>query len=116
MDTYTMAVYSQLRGPIAIEASLTKHDLFDKLIMYLNKYAPDAVDEFVRQLDLQLHSYDFRNAIVVELTNKNNALLYKENSDGTFYLKFNETLPGICLEFLFRDRDGNEFTVFAKKD
>lgn len=116
MDTYTLAVYSQLRGPIAIESSLTKHDLFDKLITYISKYASEAVNEFVRLLELQRHSYDFKNAIVVELTSKPDTLLFKENSNGTFYLKFNETLPGICLKFLFRDRDGYEFTIFAKKD
>lgn len=46
MDTYTLAVYSALYGPIAIENRLSKKDMIETMRNCIKKYTPDAVDAF----------------------------------------------------------------------
>ena len=44
MTTYSLAVYSALYGPIAIENRLSKKDMIKTMRNCIKKYTPDAVD------------------------------------------------------------------------
>lgn len=116
MDTYTLAVYSSGHGPIAIENKLTKREMFQKLLFYVNKYYPEAVTNLAKLLDLKEGNYDRDNAIVVELQNLKK-ILHEDTSEALTYLKYQDDDPYIVLEFLYKDhKKYDEFVVFAKKE
>ena len=127
MDTYTLAVYSSGFGPIAIENNLTKREMFQKLLFYMNKHhqklsehtykrCSDAVTNLAKLLDLKDGDYDRDNAIVVELQNLKKTL-HEDTPEALTYIKYEDHNPDICLEFLFRDhKNHEEFVVFAKKE
>ena len=48
MTTYNLAVYSALYGPIAIEKVDSKEDLLKKMVDYINKYWPNAIEPFIK--------------------------------------------------------------------
>ena len=51
MTTYNLAVYSALYGPIAIEKVDSKEDLLKKMVDYINKYWPNAIEPFIKTLN-----------------------------------------------------------------
>lgn len=51
MTTYNLAVYSALYGPITIEKADSKEDLLKKMVDYIKKYWPNAIEPFIKILN-----------------------------------------------------------------
>ena len=118
MTTYNLAVYSALYGPIAIEKVDSKEDLLKKMVDYINKYWPNAIEPFIKTLNpnIQYPVVD-ADSIVKGLIDVDFIRVDNHPQEPLVFFKFNKNSPDANLEFLYRNREtGEEFVIFAKKD
>lgn len=101
MTTYNLAVYSALYGPIAIEKVDSKEDLLKKMVDYINKYWPNAIEPFIKTLNPNIQY----------------PVVDNHPQEPLVFFKFNKNSSEANLEFLYRNREnGEEFVIFAKAD
>lgn len=118
MTTYNLAVYSALYGPIAIEKVDSKEDLLKKMVDYIKKYWPNAIEPFIKTLNpnVQYPVVDV-DSIVDGLIDVDFIRVDNHPQEPLVFFKFNKNSPEANLEFLYRNREtGEEFVIFAKAD
>lgn len=118
MDTYNLAVYSALYGPIAIEKVDSKEDLLKKMVDYIKEYWPNAIEPFTKLLRANvLKTIVDADSIVEGLIDIDFVRVDNHPQEPLVFFDFNKNTSNANLEFLYRDREkGEEFVIFAKKD
>lgn len=118
MDTYSLAVYSALYGPIAIEKANSKEDLLNKMVNYIKQYWPNTIEPFTKLLTANIQKPVFdASSIVKGLIDEDFVRVHNHPEEPLVFFKFNKNSPEANLEFLYRNREtGEEFVIFAKKD
>lgn len=118
MNTYSLAVYSALYGPIAIEKADSKEELLNKMVDYIKQYWPSVIEPFIKTLNsnVQYPIFDV-SSIVKGLIDVDFIRVDNHPEEPLFFFKFNKNSSTANLEFLYRNREnGEEFVIFAKKD
>ena len=115
MTTYSLAVYSALYGPIAIEKADSKKDLLNKMVDYIKQYQANAIERFIDLLRANVQKpVANADSIVDGLIDVD---FIRVPEEPLVFFKFNKNPSDANLEFLYRNREnGEEFVIFAKKD
>lgn len=118
MTTYSLAVYSALYGPIAIEKADSKKDLLNKMVDYIKQYQANAIERFIDLLRANVQKpVANADSIVDGLIDVDFIRVHNHPEEPLVFFKFNKNSPEANLEFLYRNREtGEEFVIFAKKD
>lgn len=118
MTTYSLAVYSALYGPIAIEKVDSKEDLLNKMVDYIKQYQANAIESFIKTLNSNVQYPVFDASSIVDgLIDVDFIRVHNHPEEPLVFFKFNKNSPEANLEFLYRNREnGEEFVIFAKKD
>ena len=118
MDTYSLAVYSALYGPIAIEKANSKKDLLNKMVDYIKQYQANTIERFTELLRANVQKpVANADSIVDDLIDVDFVRVCNHPEEPLVFFKFNKNASDANLEFLYRNREtGEEFVIFAQKD